>query len=79
MPDTQARFHSDLQFGESSMLGEYMTDVIFGFFAESVRRTKTGTLRISHTSSSHTLIGERANKRRSFENAKLYWKIQTST
>ena len=108
-------FHSDLQFGESSMLGEYMTlmsslDLTFksvcrgrskslspilaltrslvirrldkaclSIFAESVRPTKTGTLRISHTSSSHTLIGERANKRRSFENAKLYWKIQIST
>ena len=39
---------------------------------KKTRPTKTGTLRISHTSSSHGLIGENANKRRSFENAKLH-------
>ena len=45
-------------------------------FADSVRPTKTGTLRISHTSSSHTLIGEKANKRRSFENASFTGKFK---
>ena len=38
---------------------------------KKTRPTKTGTLRISHTSSSQSLIDERANKRGSFENAKL--------
>ena len=36
-------------------------------------------LRISHTSSFHCLIGEGADKRRSFENAKFQSKLLTST
>ena len=54
------------------------TLTVFGglnFGIKKTRPTETGTLRISHTSPS--LIGERANKRRSFKNAKLHsWKLQ---
>ena len=46
---------------------------------KKTRPTKTGTLRISHTSSFHCLIGEGADKRRSFENAKFQSKLLTST
>ena len=40
------------------------------FGIKKTRPTETGTLRIPHTS--YSLIGERANKRRSFKNAKLH-------
>ena len=43
---------------------------------EKTRPTKTGTLRILHSSLSHSLIGQGANNRRSFENAKLHRKLE---
>ena len=43
---------------------------------ETTRPTKTGTLRILHSSLSHSLIGQGANNRRSFENAKLHRKLE---
>ena len=46
---------------------------------KKTRSTNIGTLRISHTSSSHSLTGERANKLQSFENAKLHRELQIPT
>ena len=43
---------------------------------EKTHPTKTGTLRILHSSLSHSLIGQGANNRRSFENAKLHRKLE---